>query len=138
MTAAIGIIPKFTNLRGALNFTYVSAYPYLPLRLEDFVAETCDKSSLAAPQGCLITAEKIGTVPHKNRPEKWRVDYFVYHLDGRVVRHHPGPPGGDSMKPHPMRPGSSLFRISDAMEKGVGEALPVSYTHLTLPTNREV
>ena len=78
MEAALGNnIPKYTGLREALNFLYESAYDYLPLRLQDFVAATCDCSaSLAAPQGCVITAERIDTVPHKNRAGYCRVDYL--------------------------------------------------------------
>ena len=111
------------SLRDALNGCYDYLYPYLPLLLDDIVDASCDRSSLAAPQGCVVVAEKIYRVPDAGRADKRRIDFFVYHPCGKVVRHHPGNKGSQRSVPHEMANNSSLFLLIDAVEHGVGRAL---------------
>jgi len=111
------------SIRDALNSCYGELYPYLPLLLDEIVSRQCDRTSLAAPQGAVVVAERISNVPDRNRGERCRVDFFVYHLDGLVVRHHPGETTNEDMKPHEMPNGSTLFLHEDARKYGVGATL---------------
>jgi len=92
--------------------------------LGDIIWEHCDLSSLAAPQGSVVVAEKIPRLPDINMAPRCRVDFFVYHPNGDVLRYHPFRKArGRKLEPHVMRNGCSLFLKAAAATYGVGEAL---------------
>ena len=77
-------------LRDALNASYDELYKYLPLLLRDIVSPQCSLTSLAAPQGSVVVVGKIPTVPDPYKPDRCRVDFFIYEANSEVVRRHPG------------------------------------------------
>ena len=75
---------KHGSLWAALNACRRELFRNLPLLLCDIFDG--DISSLAAPQGSQIVAERIRRVPDENIDGQCRVDFFVYRWDGHVVR----------------------------------------------------
>ena len=119
-----GQFPKRRSIRDAIDACYDELYDFLPLALSDIVSEECDLSPLAAPQGSMVVAEKIPTVPDVNVPGCCRVDFFVYHANGEVVRHHPRCKSRlRDPRPDRMRNGCTLFEQRRAAFRGVGDSL---------------
>ena len=94
-------------------------YHHLPLLLSDIISEICDLSSLAAPQGSVVVAERIPRLPCLDWTGRDRVEFFVYHPSGDVARCLVRKNVGQ----HVMRNGCSLFVKDEARTYGVGEAL---------------
>ena len=109
------------SLREALEFCCNEAYEHLPFELKYIYA--IKPEELGAVPWSIVVAEKISRVPDSNRFGKNRVDLFVYHPTGEVVRHHPGGKKNTSAATHSMPVGSTLFHLAYAKTHGVGEAL---------------
>ena len=112
-----------TTPREAIDKAY-SLVDYLPLPVQVFV-DFDILPAFGAPGDAVqaVVAEKIPRVLDNNRAPSCRVDFFVYCLNGDVMRHHPGRDEQSSMRPHSMPSGSVLFSLAQAQEIGVGASL---------------
>ena len=107
------------RLREALDMAAETYYEFLPLLVSTF--SSFDVAEKLKEKGSVVVAEVVARIPDNNRRPRYRVDFFCYHPDGHVVRHHPG--NKQDAKVQVLAKNCSFFRVERARDIGVGAAL---------------
>ena len=108
---------EYDRLPMALSFLV------LPSSLTSIIDELLTKLRFSISKPHAVIAEKVRRVLDISRSPKNRVDFFVYCIDGQIVRLHPGHTAAMAMIPHTMSYTSFLFHKDTAIDMGVGAAL---------------